>query len=285
MTQAHRLLLKWARTLHVYLTMFGFVLLFFFALTGFMLNHEPWFLPSETTTGTMPTEYLGTPEDREAIRERLRDDFDLTGEPTSFEADEDPKSLRVVYHTKDNVTGAIVTSVAVIQRANGETVVTHDSDRSRERITIVEGKMPIELLVPEDKSKELPIVEKLRKDFGARGEVIGEPKYEKVTESFEVVFKAPGYLATANIKAGDGHTRVTHRTRGFNGILLDLHRGKDSGLPWSFIIDGVSILFVIVSITGLILWSSLRGRAQHGFAVLLLGTAVSLVVYFAWVPR
>jgi uncharacterized protein len=56
-------------------------------------------------------------------------------------------------------------------------------------------------------------------------------------------------------------------------------------LPWSFVIDGVSILFVLVSITGLILWSSLRSRAQYGIAVLLLGAAVGLIVYFAWVPR
>ena len=69
------------------------------------------------------------------------------------------------------------------------------------------------------------------------------------------------------------------------GVVLDLHRGKTSGDAWSFVIDGVSILFVIVSITGLILWSSLRSRAQYGIAVLLLGAAVGLVVYFVWVPR
>ena len=34
MIHAHRLLLKWARLLHVYLTLFGFVLLLFFAVTG-----------------------------------------------------------------------------------------------------------------------------------------------------------------------------------------------------------------------------------------------------------
>ena len=147
-------------------------------------------------------------------------------------------------------------------RDTGETAVTNNTDKqSRERITIVEGKMPVELLVPDDPSKELPIVEKLRKDFGARGEVVGAPRYEKESESFGVVFKAPGYLATATIRAADGQTKVTHQSRGINGIFLDLHRGKDSGIEWSFIVDAVAILFVIVSVTGFILWSSLRGRA------------------------
>lgn len=35
--------LRLARTLHVYLTMFSSVVLFLFAFTGFMMNHEAWF--------------------------------------------------------------------------------------------------------------------------------------------------------------------------------------------------------------------------------------------------
>jgi len=280
MTQAHRWLLKWARTLHVYLTLFGFILMLFFAVTGFMLNHEDWFLPRQTTTGTIPIELLGPPEDRDAVVEKLRSDFGVVGDMTSFDVAAEAGVIRVAFKSDD---GAIE---AIIQRKTGEAIVTSETDKqSRERITIVEGKMPIQLLVPDDKSKELPIVEKLRKDFGARGEVNSPPRYEKESESFGVVFKAPGYLATATIRASDGQTKVVHQSRGINGILLDLHRGKDSGLPWSVIVDGVSVLFVIVSITGLILWSSLRGRAQHGFAVLMVGLALGLAVYFVWVPR
>src|SRR5262249_11434660 len=132
---------------------------------------------------------------------------------------------------------------------------------------------------------DLLIVERLRKDFGCRGEVNGPPRYEKESESFGVVFKAPSYQATATIRATDGHTKVTHQSRGIVGICLDLHRGKESGASWSLVIDGVSVLFVVVSITGLILWSSLRGRAQNGLAILLLGLAVSVAVYFVYVPR
>lgn len=280
MTHTHRVLLKWARTLHVYLTMFGFILLFFFAVTGFMLNHENWFLPTQTTTGKIPIELLGDPEDRDGIVEKLRSEFGVQGDLETFASTAEPRAFRMTFKSDDGPLDA------VIQRDTGETVVTHRTDsQSRERITIVEGKMPLDLLAPDDPSKELPIVEMLRKDFGAHGEVNGRPRYEKESESFSVTFKSPGYLATAMIRAGDGHTKVVHQTRGINGVLLDLHRGKDSGLPWSVVIDGVSILFVIVSITGLILWSSLRGRAQHGFAVLMIGLIVSLAVYFVWVPR
>lgn len=279
MTHAHRLVLKWARTLHVYLTLFGFMLLLFFAVTGFMLNHEDWFLPAQVTTGTLPAAWLGDPENRDDILDKLRSDYGVQGELTSFEPVDQGTSFRIVFKSDDG------NSEALIRRSDGATTVTSDGDRSRERITIVEGKMPMELLVPEDKSKELPIVERLRKDFGARGEVNSPPRYEKESESFSVVFKAPGYLATATIRAADGQTKVAHQSRGLNGIILDLHRGKDSGLPWSFVIDAVSILFVIVSITGLILWSSLRSRAQFGMAVLALGVVIGFAVYLVCVPR
>lgn len=280
MTQAHRLLLKWARTIHVYVTLFGFVLMLFFAITGFMLNHEPWFLPSQTTTGKLPPELLKSPEERDAIVDALRNDF---GVPTSMDVaafDANADRIHVTFGSKQGE------ARAVIQRSDGATEVTLDTEsHARERVTIVEGKLPVELLTPNDDSKALPIVEKLRKEFGARGEVVVAPQYEKETETIAVQFKAPGYEANVNIRAGDGHTKVVHRSRGINGILLDLHRGKESGAHWSFIVDGVAILFVIISITGLILWSSLRGRAQHGLAILMIGTAVGLAVYFVWVPR
>jgi hypothetical protein len=280
MTQAHRWLVKWARTLHVYLTLFGFMLMLFFAVTGFMLNHENWFLPTQTTTGTIPVKLLGTPEDRDAIVDVLRGEFGLQGDLDSFDADESTNTFRLRFKSEDGQ------SEALIQRADGATTVTNNTAKqSRERITISEGTMPKDLLVPDDASKQLPIVERLRKDFGARGEVIGPPQYEKESESFGVVFKAPGYLATATIRASDGQTKVVHQSRGINGILLDLHRGKDSGIEWSVVVDAVAILFVIVSITGFILWTSLRGRAQHGFAVLVIGTIVGIAAYYIWVPR
>ncbi len=274
------MLLKWARLVHVYVTLFGFVLLLFFAVTGFMLNHENWFLPTQTTTGKLPTELLGTIPDRDGIIDTLKNEYGVPQDMALASFDVDPNTVHVAFESKDG------SAKAVIQRDDGETIVTIDTDsQTRERFTIVDGKMPIELLVPDDPTKELPIVEKLRKDFGARGEVNVRPTYEKESESFSVIFKAPSYQATANIRASDGFTRVKHESRGINGVLLDLHRGKNSGESWSLVVDVVAGLFVIVSATGLILWSSLRGRAQHGMAVLLLGLALSVAVYFIWVPR
>jgi hypothetical protein len=281
MKQAHRVLLKWSRSLHVYLTLFGFVLLLFFAITGFMLNHEDWFLPRQAIEGTVPIEWLRSPEEQEKIVEKLQADFGVQGDLELFEPNAD--MVRIVFKADED--GVTRKSVATIRRRDGWASIEPESGSSRERIRISEGALPKDLLIPDDPSKQLPIVEALRRDFGVRGEVNVAPRYEKESESFQVTFRSPGYLATATIRAADGQTRVVHQSRGIAGIMLDLHRGKDSGASWSLVIDGLALLFVVVSVTGLILWTSLKSRAQHGLAILIVGTVLGFAVYFATVPR
>ena len=122
MSHAHRLLLKWARTAHVYLTLFGLGLVLFFAVTGFLLNHEEWFgvevTSTRTTTGTVPTGLLKEP-DRLAVVELLRKDFGARGTVDAFEAEAD--SLRVVF------AGPGRRDEAEIGRADGRVTVTHSS--------------------------------------------------------------------------------------------------------------------------------------------------------------
>src|SRR5262245_56610703 len=93
MAPLHRWLLKWARTTHLYVTLFGLALLAFFAVTGFMLNHEDGFSTPEPhtrlATGTVPPEMLQTPVDRLAVVEMLRKDFGASGLVQSFEEEGD----------------------------------------------------------------------------------------------------------------------------------------------------------------------------------------------------
>lgn len=194
MSTGHRLLLKWARLIHVYLTLLGLGLLLFFGVTGFMLNHEDWFGPErieKKETVNLPTGLLKAP-DKLAIVELLRKDHDATGAVDTFD------------------------------------------DRDEDRIT--------------------------------------------------VIFKRPSVEFEAVIQRADGQTEITRTMRGPVGVLLDLHRGKATGAAWGVVIDSVCVLLLIISATGLILWQSLRGRARHGLAVLGLGVAISVGVYFAFVP-
>ena len=94
----HRRLLfkKWARTLHIYLSMLGLLTLIFFSVTGIMLNHEEWFgfaTPNlRKTEGRIPAALL-VPPDKLAIVEKLRKDFGATGALESFDVQNDRLEL------------------------------------------------------------------------------------------------------------------------------------------------------------------------------------------------
>lgn len=124
MTPQHRknFIRKWTRTLHIYISMLGLLMLVFFASTGLMLNHEEWFGYSEphvtTHEGTIPPPMLTGP-DKLAIVELLRKDFGATGAMDSFETDDD--QLNVIFKSPGRRTQAAIT------RADGHAEVTLES--------------------------------------------------------------------------------------------------------------------------------------------------------------
>jgi len=194
MSPTHRLVLKVARTIHVYLTLFGLVLILFFAVTGFMLNHESWFA-------------LDAP------------------------------------HTRT-----------------------------------VNGKLSTPIL---DSVDRLTVVEELRRDFGAVGAM---DSFDEEEESLRIVFKRPGTRIETTIQRADGKTELTFEVSGVVGIMTDLHRGKATGRAWSLVIDGVCVIMLIISFTGLILWSSLRSRGKLGVFAMSMGLLVGVGVYWRFVP-
>jgi hypothetical protein len=127
----------------------------------------------------------------------------------------------------------------------------------------------------------------LRKDYGAIGYVAPDDFGVEENE-LRVVFRTAGGLGEAKINRETGETVMTRESRGVIGLLTDLHRGKTRdktlGGPWALLIDVVAGMFVVVSITGLLLWTSLRSRGRHGLAVIVVGLVASVVVYFVYVP-
>jgi uncharacterized protein len=86
-----RLLKKWSRTFHIYLSMLGLLGILFFAVTGFMLNHEDWFGLAKPQVrkvqGVLPVALLNEP-DKLGIVEMLRRKFGVVGALDSFETEE-----------------------------------------------------------------------------------------------------------------------------------------------------------------------------------------------------
>jgi hypothetical protein len=194
MSPAYRRLLKAARIAHLYLTLFGLVLILFFSVTGFMLNHEAWFLPDEPVTRT------------------------------------------------------------------AEGTVPEATSPTADRLDVSEG---------------------VRRAFGARGEV---KSYRADDETVEVEYPRPGERTLAEVRRSDGHATVTVEARGWAAVAVDLHKGKYAGRAWALLIDVVCVLLMVISATGLVLWSSLKSRGKWGAALMILGGAAGAAVYYWLVP-
>lgn len=112
MTSHHLRLLakKWARLIHIYISMLGLVLIVFFALTGFLLNHPDAFGLGKISTrhqeGELSADLLRPPVNQARIIERLRTEFGLRGQLASFE--EDRGEVRVGFKGPGRTIDAVI---------------------------------------------------------------------------------------------------------------------------------------------------------------------------------
>jgi hypothetical protein len=219
MSPVFRFVVKWARTVHLYLTLFCLGLLLFFGVTGFMLNHEGWFVsPTDTTTACeVPPELLKEPEQHELqIVELLR--------------------------AKYGVVGALSTV---------EDLAADSADSS--------GQKPL-LDISE---------EEVRAVFKRPGTQVA------------VVLYREEQTTPDNKTFTPGQGEITVHTTGANGLLLDLHRGKDTSGPWHLVIDLIAGVYLVVAATGIVMWWSLKGRGKYGLWVAVGGVVLSVLV--VWV--
>ena len=125
------------------------------------------------------------------------------------------------------------------------------------------------------------VVEFLRQTHG----ICGALAEFKVDESECVVtFKGPGYAAAAFIDRDSGRYALTQSFHGVIAVLNDLHKGRDTVLAWSILIDASAIVLTFISLTGLVLLFYLKLRRIPGLAVAIIGTIIVLALFLLGVP-
>lgn len=96
-------------------------------------------------------------------------------------------------------------------------------------------------------------------------------------DDFEVTFAGPGRRVQVSLRRGEGE--ITTESRGWAGVINDLHKGADSGQWWRWVLDASSVLLAASSVTGVILLLSLPKRRAWGLVALAAGSVVVLAVY------
>ena len=156
--------------------------------------------------------------------------------------------------------------------------LNHQAWFSNARTVQVKGQIPQKWL--QDVAK-LEIVEYLRKTNGVKA-ALADFRIED--EQCQLSFKGPGYSADAFIDRANGTYELTETRQGLVAVLNDLHKGRDSGTAWAWIIDVSAGLMTLVSVTGLVLIFFLQKRRASGLLAVAIGAVLCWVVYVVWVP-
>ena len=124
--------------------------------------------------------------------------------------------------------------------------------------------------------QKLSVVEYLRSEHGLKGAV---SDFRIDERECSVSFRGPGYSADAFINRSSGDYQLTETRLGLVAVMNDLHKGRDTGAGWAWVIDLSAIFMALVSTTGLVLLLFLKKRRVSGLVWLLIGLVVSVLLY------
>ncbi len=148
-----------------------------------------------------------------------------------------------------------------------------------QRTIQVKGRLNTALL--KDKVAKLEVVERLRQAHRVSG-ALSDFRIEDAQCS--VSFKGPAYTADVFIDRATGAYDLTETRMGLVALINDLHKGRDSGRAWGWVIDLSAVLMTLVSLSGLILMFYLQKRLFSGLLTLAGGALACYLAYLLWVP-
>lgn len=128
----------------------------------------------------------------------------------------------------------------------------------------------------------LLISDHIRKTHSVHGEVSDRTATE-TDGSFS--YRGPGYSADVFFERATGDYEVNEISFGPVSVLNDLHKGRDSGVMWKWVIDISAVVLILISVTGIILLFYLKKIKSKGLWTILIGSVASIWLMWWVVSR
>lgn len=147
----------------------------------------------------------------------------------------------------------------------------------------LKGKLDVKWVNNPDTNKiaKLEIVEWMRNKHQVKGAV---SEFRIDDSEVTVTFKGPAYSADAFIDREKGSYELSEIKMGIVAIMNDLHKGRDSGKGWGWVIDISAGFLTLVSLTGLILMLFLKKKRVSGLVSAIIGLLLCYLLYVWLVP-
>lgn len=154
---------------------------------------------------------------------------------------------------------------------------------SRRSTVRVEGQMDAGWLAAgrgDDAIDRLRVVEHLRREHGVGGLV---DDFRAEGDECAVAFKAPGASTDVVVDRRTGRYRGSLIREGWVAVVNDLHKGRNAGRGWGWMIDLSGGLLAAVAVTGLWLLWQVRRRRVPGLWTGLVGGLAMVAAWWWWV--
>jgi hypothetical protein len=151
------------------------------------------------------------------------------------------------------------------------------------KTTRQKGIMPAKWVNNPDTAKvaKLEVVEFLRKKYGVKGYL---SDFAIDDSECSVTFKGPGYASDVFITRETGEYDLSETRMGLVAVMNDLHKGRDSGSKWAWVIDVSAIFMSVISLSGLILILFIKRKRSSGLIVAAIGLILCYTIYKIFVP-
>lgn len=90
--------------------------------------------------------------------------------------------------------------------------------------------------------------------------------------------------ASAVLDLKTGAAEITSRKADAVTIINDLHRGKNAGAAWKWLIDISAVIFLVLSLVGYILFFSLRHRLVQTLTLTVVSLGALVGIFLLFVP-
>lgn len=141
----------------------------------------------------------------------------------------------------------------------------------------VKGNLAIAWVHPDSTNiNELRVVEYLRTAHQIKAALTD---FRNEEGECAISFKSPGYAADGFIDRATGRYELTVTKSGVIAIMNDLHKGRDAGTTWAWLIDASATMMILVSLTGFLMIFFLKKKRFSGLLIAALGVIVIIVVY------
>ncbi len=129
--------------------------------------------------------------------------------------------------------------------------------------------------------QKLEIVEFIRSKHGVRTAV---RDFQFDEYQINVSFAGPGYTSDISIDRETSEYQFSELRLGLTAIINDLHKGRDTGVVWSMVIDISAVLLVFISISGVLLLIWLKRLWRSGLLTIIGGTILFSLLTWLSVP-